>query len=99
MAAAAIVVVPVCLHKKQSQIPARINQNNTHKEPNFFTNCSEECSTQKKTRNTQARIKSNFHARNFFKKKTNCTDMMHANPNLWFICNFKDPQLLLCVPD
>jgi hypothetical protein len=37
MAAAAIVVVPVRLHKKQSQIPARINQNNIHKEPNFST--------------------------------------------------------------
>lgn len=82
MAAAAIVVVvvvPVRLHQNQSKIPARIIKTILTKNPISSPNCSENCSTQIKTHNTQARIMSNLHARIFFLTKTNCTDMIHAN--------------------
>jgi hypothetical protein len=44
-AAAIVVVVPVRLHKKQSQIPARIIKKILTKNPISSPNCSENCST------------------------------------------------------
>jgi hypothetical protein len=37
---------------------------------------------------------SNFHARNFFKTKTNCTDMIHAN--MFYLCT-KTIAIAHCV--